>query len=76
MKDENNKYKFSTVKKFIDPIDLIKELDTDAMKWAEAFMGRIAQGHFTRNDIEADMLVGWFASAIETAKDRVRKELE
>jgi len=70
---DNTEYVFPP-KRYIDPSDLVKDLDTSAQNWARAFMGTIARGHFTRNDIDEGLMISWFASAIETTKDAVHSE--
>ncbi len=55
-----------------DPANLLKNLDTDASHWARAFMSRIEHGYFTKEGIDEDLMISWFANAIENAKDSER----
>lgn len=57
----------------IDTDRLIRELDADATKWAKAFMGKIGQGQFTKDEIDESLMTSWFATIIETAKEAERK---
>jgi hypothetical protein len=47
--------------------DLIENRDTDAKHWAEEFMSVI--DGMTKDEIDEGLMIAWFASAIETAKD-------
>ena len=46
---------------------------TDAMVWAEEFC-RIFNGKFVNQDVGQDVMVTWFANAIETGRNAGRKE--
>ena len=46
---------------------------TDATVWAEEFC-RIFAGKFVNQDVGQDVMVAWFANAIETGRNAGRKE--
>ena len=48
------------------PDDLIKEQITDASLWAKSFMDTISSKNI---EVDKDLMISWFASAIETTKD-------
>jgi hypothetical protein len=47
---------------------------TDAVVWAEEFC-RIFDGKFVNTDVGQDVMLTWFANAIETGRNAGRKEL-
>lgn len=49
--------------------ELIEHCGTDALKWAEAFVERFG---LQSKPVSIDLLLGWFANAIEHAKESVR----
>lgn len=57
--------------KIIDPATLVGNRITDAQQWAKSFIQRIKLGFFSKDDIDESLMIGWFANAIETAKDSV-----
>ena len=55
--------------------DLIKQQNTDGMKWALALKRCIIENDFTIADIKDESyMVGWFANAICIAQDRLHKK--
>ena len=56
----------------VNVLDLIKELNTDASVWAEAFTDAMFINEWGVEDIDRDLMTSWFATAIETAKDSMR----
>lgn len=50
---------------FPDPSELIKNQDTDAHRWADAFIGVIYNGV----DIDRELLITWFSNAIMIGKE-------
>lgn len=53
--------------------DLIKQQDTDAMKWALAFKRIIIENEFTIDDMKDESyMVGWFANAMMTQYDWIQ----
>lgn len=65
-------FRVVTREEFEDPSELIKDQSTDAYRWARSFISMIEQGHFTREEIDEDLMITWFANAIETTKDSAR----
>lgn len=61
--------------KTINPMDLVKNQDTDASKWAKAFLETFNPNNFRTFPDEADM-IGWFANAIMTAHDKQANKYE
>lgn len=56
-----------------DVEDLIKQQDTDAMKWALAFKKCIIENEFTMGDMkDENYMVSWFANAIEVTLDSLQ----
>lgn len=55
----------------IDPLDLVKEQNTDAQKWAKAFMDTKEKNNFV---IDEALMIGWFANAIMTMNDKLKNE--
>jgi methenyltetrahydromethanopterin cyclohydrolase len=60
--------------KYIDPLDLVKAGSTNAQLWGKSFMDKIKMGQYSRSDIDEGLMISWFASAIETAKDSVARD--
>lgn len=52
----------------LDPITLVKNQDTDALKWAKSFK------HYIPGIPGEDDMLGWFASAIMTKHDQLHNE--
>jgi hypothetical protein len=52
----------------IDPLDLIKNQDTDAYKWATAFVQTIEEHKIV---IDQGLMIGWFANAIMCMHDKL-----
>jgi len=50
--------------KAMQSADMLNELNDDASKWADAFLQ-----HYPDCGIEWDLLMGWFANAIEHSND-------
>ncbi len=50
-----------------DPSNLLIDNNTDAKAWANSFMATIH-----RDKIDEEILITWFANAIENAKDSVK----
>ena len=69
--DDYNPEHFRVVTKeeFEDPLELITSHSTDAYRWARSFISMVEQGHFTKNEIDEDLMITWFANVIETTKD-------
>ena len=51
----------------MDVKDLVGSRCTDAKQWAEEFMSVI--DGMSKSEIDEGLMIAWFASAIETAKD-------
>ena len=59
-------------------IQMIQYMGTDAQRWAEQFLrikAEIEQADDSRSTDDEGWMIGWFANAIEFAKDSVRAEL-
>ena len=52
-----------------DPGKLVEDKITDAMLWAKAFVYTMKNNNWTPKDIDEGLMVGWFANAIEVAKE-------
>ena len=57
--------------KEIDPGDLVKCQSTNARLWAKSFMDTIDANHWDIKDIDEGLMISWFATVIETTKDRM-----
>lgn len=55
---------------FKDPIDLLKEQNTDAYQWAGSFM------QTTKGEVDFDDMLGWFANAIMVERDKCANKYE
>lgn len=54
----------------VDPLDLLKNQDTDAMKWAQAFMDTAEkQGWTLPPEVDVMLMLAWFANAMMTQHD-------
>lgn len=69
---EPSHYRIVTQEEWLDPDELIKKQSTDAYRWAQSFMSMISKGYFTKEEIDEGLMIGWFANAIEIAKDSMR----
>jgi hypothetical protein len=48
--------------------------DGNAMKWAEAFVAYQKAQNWTVKDMDRDLMLGWFANAIEAGRNELRKD--
>jgi hypothetical protein len=56
--------------------DLLEALGDDASKWAEAFCQIKASARWSADDIDRDLMIAWFANAIEHSHDVRRNRAE
>jgi methenyltetrahydromethanopterin cyclohydrolase len=58
----------------LDPIDLIKAQSTDAKLWAKSFIDAMNENDWQLYDIDEQLMLGWFAAAIEATRDRIHND--
>ena len=58
----------------IDPIELVKCQSTNARLWAKSFMDTIDANNWDIKDIDEGLMLSWFATVIETTKDRIHSD--
>ena len=55
----------------IDPSQLVKCQSTNARLWAKSFMDTMDKNNWDLEDIDEGLMISWFATVIETTKDRM-----
>ena len=50
--------------------------DGNALKWAESFVAHQQAQGWTVEDMDVDLMIGWFANAIEIGRDELRKDAD
>ena len=58
----------------LDPFDLIKAQSTDAKLWAKSFIDAMDENDWQLYDIDEGLMTSWFATVIETTKDRIHND--
>ncbi len=48
--------------------------DGDGLKWAKSFIAHMRKNGWTLEQIDEDLMLGWFANAIEIGRDELHKE--